>query len=118
MHERLRRVCFVDYDREMALVAERKNRNGDHQLLAVGRLSKEHGIDEAEFAILVGDPWQRKGLGTELLKLLVEIGRKEGVRRIVGHIAGENTAMKKVSERVGFMVRHDSNNEWRAEMNL
>jgi acetyltransferase len=118
MHERLRRVCFVDYDREIALVAEQEDRNGPSPLLGVGRLIKEHEIDEAEFAILVGDPWQGKGLGTELLKLLVQIGRKEHVRRIVGYIARENMLMKQVSEDVGFTTRRDSNNDWRAEMNL
>ncbi|HJX25071.1 MAG TPA: bifunctional acetate--CoA ligase family protein/GNAT family N-acetyltransferase [Chthoniobacterales bacterium] len=118
MHERLRRVCFVDYDREIALVAEQEDRNGHSPLLGVGRLIKEHEIDEAEFAILVGDPWQGKGLGTELLKLLVQIGRKEHVRRIVGYIARENMLMKQVSEEVGFTTRRDSNNDWRAEMNL
>src|ERR1017187_569194 len=118
MHERLRRVCFIDYEREIALVAEQKDRDGHARLLGVGRLIKEHGIDEAEFAILVGDPWQEKGLGTELLKLLVQIGRKEHLRRIIGYIAGENTLMKQVSEDVGFNMRRDSNNDWRAEMNL
>ena len=118
MHERLRRVCFIDYEREIALVAEQKDRDGHARLLGVGRLIKEHGIDEAEFAILVGDPWQEKGLGTELLKLLVQIGRKEHLRRIIGYIAGENTLMKQVSEDVGFDMRRDSNNDWRAEMNL
>jgi acetyltransferase len=118
MHERLRRVCFVDYDREIALVAEQKDREGHSRLLGVGRLIKEHGTGEAEFAVLVGDPWQGKGLGTELLKLLVQIGRKERVRRIVGHIASENTLMKQVSEEVGFTLRRDSNDAWRAEINL
>jgi acetyltransferase len=118
MHERLRRVCFVDYDREIALVVERKGRDGHHQLLGVGRLIKEHGTGEAEFAILVGDPWQGKGLGTELLKSLVQIGRKERVQRIVGHIANENTMMKRVSQEVGFRLRRESDDVWRAEINL
>jgi acetyltransferase len=119
MHERLRRVCFIDYDREIALVADLKNRDGTHQILGVGRLIKEHGTNEAEFAILVSDRWQGKGLGTELLKLLVEIGRKERLARIIGHIAVENTMMKRVSEEVGFSLRFDEgDNEWLAESDL
>ena len=90
MHDRLRRVCFIDYDREMALVADKRNRDGKHQILGVGRLIKEHDTKQAEFAILISDPWQGKGLGTELLKLLVEIGRTEGLRRIIGYISAEN----------------------------
>ncbi len=107
MHERLRRVCFIDYDREIALVADLKNRDGKHQILGVGRLIKEHGTDEAEFAVLISDPWQGKGFGSELLKLLVQIGRKEGLHRITGHISPENSTMKTVSEQVGFKLRFD-----------
>ncbi len=68
VHERLWRVCFVDYDREIALVVDQRARNGQHQILAVGRLIKEHGIDYAELAALVSDAWPGKGLGSELLK--------------------------------------------------
>jgi acetyltransferase len=118
MHERLRRICFVDYAREVALVVEQKKRGDIRRLLAVGRLIREHGRDEAEFAVLVGDPWQGKGLGTELLKLPVEVGRKEHVRRIVGHIAGNNTRMKRVSEEVGFTLQGDAKNGWRAALEL
>jgi acetyltransferase len=119
MHQRLRRVCFIDYDREIALVADLKNPDGTHQILGVGRLVKEHGTDEAEFAVLISDPWQGKGLGSELLKLLVQIGRKEHLHRIVGHISPENTTMKTVSEQVGFSVHFDrATDEWFAEINL
>ena len=118
-HERLRRVCFVDYDREIALVADRKRGDGSHEILGIGRLVKEHGANEAEFSILISDPWQGKGLGTDLLRLLVRIGRKEGLQRIIGHIVAENIMMKKVSEEAGFQLRFDpADNEWFAEINL
>ena len=119
MHERLRRICFIDYDREVALVVDLKNRDGTHQILGVGRLIKEHGINEAEFAVLVSDPWQGKGFGSELLKLLLQIGRKEGLRRITGRISPENTTMKTVSKQVGFTLRFDGEaNECLAELVL
>ena len=117
MHERLRRVCFIDYDREIALVADLRNRDGKHQILGVGRLIKEHGMKQAEFAILISDPWQGKGLGTELLKLLVQIGRKERLRRIIGYISAENLTMKPVSEEAGFNVRFDmAEHQWKADI--
>ena len=119
MHERLRRVCFIDYDREIALVADLKNRDGTHQILGVGRLIKEHGSDEGEFSILISDPWQGRGLGSELLKRLVEIGRGERLKRIIGHILAENTTMKRVSEEVGFNLQFDATeDEFRAELIL
>jgi acetyltransferase len=119
VHERLRRVCFIDYDREIALVADLKQHDGKHQILGVGRLIKEHGMEEAEFALLVSDCWQGKGLGTELLKLLVQIGRKEHLQRIIGYVAAENVVMKRVAEETGFDLRFDSSaNELVAELKL
>ena len=80
-HERLTRICFNDYDREIALVAERKDpKTGDREILGVGRLSKVHGLNEGEFALLVSDRWQKQGLGTELLKRLVQSGRRKNSR--------------------------------------
>jgi acetyltransferase len=119
LHERLRRVCFIDYDREVALVADLRERDGSHKILGVGRLTKEHGLDEAEFAILVRDAWQGKGLGSELLRMLVQVGRKENVRRIVGHIMAENVMMKRVSDEVGFRLHFsEAQKQWFAEINL
>src|SRR5690349_16624870 len=82
-HERLTRVCFNDYDREIALVAEATDRaTGDVSIVAVGRLSRSHIEPTGEFSILVADGWQRRGLGRELLGRLVRIGKDEGLERI------------------------------------
>lgn len=106
-HARLARLCFIDYDREIALVAVRDDLlTGREEILGVGRLCKEHGKNEAEFAVVVSDRWQRRGLGTLLLKKLVEIGREERVARISGTLLGENYGMRQVCERVGFDVHH------------
>lgn len=119
LHERLRRVCFNDYDREIALVVERKEPPHESEILAVARLSKVHGLNEGEFALLISDAWQDKGIGRELLKRLVRIARHEKLRRIFGRIATENTAMKRVSERAGMELRFDATNEeWIAEIEL
>ena len=67
-HERLIRVCFNDYDREIALVAEHGRDDGTREIVGVGRLSKAPRRPAGEFAVLVGDPWQRHGLGGELLR--------------------------------------------------
>ncbi|KAB1979407.1 GNAT family N-acetyltransferase, partial [Haemophilus parainfluenzae] len=75
-HERLTRMCFIDYDREMALVAEHRDpTTGDRSLLGVGRLSKAHGHNQGEFAMLISDRYHRQGLGTELLAQLLRVGR-------------------------------------------
>jgi acetyltransferase len=108
-HERLTRICFVDYDREMALVAERRDpAAGEPELLAVGRLSKLRGSAEAEFALLIRDEAQGKGLGTELLRRLIAIGRDEGLARIVAEMLTENRAMQQVCQRLGFRIASTS----------
>jgi acetyltransferase len=101
-HERLTRICFIDYDREMALVAE--NRGGE--ILGVARLIKTQGGREGEFALLVSDRCQHQGLGTELLRRLVEVGRAEGLERIVGDVLPDNSDMLRVCEKVGFSRRY------------
>jgi len=103
-HERLMRICFIDYDREMALVAVRSDPAGAREILAVGRLSRLHGINEAEFAVLVADQWQRQGLGTELLRRMLEIARQEKIARVVGSFLEENYEMQSVSRKLGMKL--------------
>ena len=108
-HERLTRICFIDYDREMALVVDYKNpETGNHEILGVGRLSKLHGVNEAEFSMLISDPYQRRGLGTELLSRLIEVGRDEKLERIKAEILTENRPMQRVCEKVGFRLNRAS----------
>ncbi len=108
-HERLIRKCFIDYGQEMALVAEQAAPDTDQrEILAVGRLSKSRTSEEAEVAVLVSDPYQRRGLGTELLRRLIEVARDEKLQEIVAHILLENLAMRALADRFGFKLR-DSN---------
>jgi acetyltransferase len=108
-HERLTRICFNDYDREIALVAEHKRlRTEEPLIMGVGRLSKLHGTNEAEFAVLVSDDWHGLGLGTELLTRLVQIGRDEKFSRIVGQILPENHAMQHICKKIGFKVEYNN----------
>jgi acetyltransferase len=105
-HERLTRICFIDYDREMALVAEHRDpESGEIEIAGVGRLSKARGLSEAEFAILIADSWQRHGLGTELLRRLVRIGRDEGLDRIWAEMLATNAGMRHASTAAGFTIR-------------
>jgi acetyltransferase len=111
-HERLTRICFIDYDHEMILVADRKNnaknlQNSEHELLAVARLSKLHGTNEAEFALIVGDRHQNQGLGTELLRRLLEIGKEERLDAIVGYILNGNYKMQSLCRKLGFTLQPD-----------
>jgi len=101
-HERLTRICFIDYDREMVLVVE----SNDGELIAVGRLTRERISGEAEFALLVSDTWHEHGLGTELLSRLVLLARNEGITRVSGDILAENRAMQDICRQLGFDLRY------------
>ncbi|CAA9428813.1 MAG: Acetyl-CoA synthetase (ADP-forming) alpha and beta chains, putative [uncultured Rubrobacteraceae bacterium] len=108
-HDRLTRICFIDYDREMALVAEGQNpETGETEILGVGRLSRNHPVpDEAEFSMLINDRFQRRGLGTALLDKLIKIGREEGLSRITATILPENRGMQNLSRKLGFHLHRD-----------
>jgi len=118
-HERLTRICYSDYDCEIPLVVDLKNPDGEHEILGVGRLNKTHGLDEAKFAIVISDAWQGKGLGKQLLKLLLEVGRREKLARITGTMLPENTMMRGLCQNIGFELYLDeTKNEWKAEIKL
>lgn len=108
-HERLMRKCFIDYSQEMALVAEHATPDTvQREILAVGRLSKSRIANNAEVAVLVSDRYQGRGLGTELLRRLIQVARDETLQEIVAHILLENLAMRALADRFGFKLR-DSN---------
>jgi acetyltransferase len=102
-HERLVGVCFIDYDRQMALVADYQNpQTGQHEIMGVGRLIRISGAEEAEFALLVADQYQRKGLGTELLRRLIQFSRDENLQCLTGDILVENVGMQTVCRKLGI----------------
>lgn len=105
-HQRLTRMCFIDYAREMALVVERSDPDtGTHTIIGVGRLIRLPGRNEAEWAIVVSDAYQRSGIGTELLRRLLEVARDEHLSHVVAEILPENRGMLRVAEKLGFRLR-------------
>jgi acetyltransferase len=107
-HERLTRVCFNDYDRELALVVEHDDpKTGQREIVGVGRLSKLPGLNEAEFAVLVSDQWQGRGLGPRLLSLLIQVAREERLSCLRADILPENTEMQRIAERAGFTLKRN-----------
>jgi acetyltransferase len=119
-HSRLVRICFNDYDREIALVAEGKaGKDGKAEILGVARMSKLHGANEAEFAVVVTDKYQNKGLGTELTRRLVQIARNEKLARLTAYTLQENREMQRMCKKLGFEVSHTmGESEVLIDMNL
>ena len=105
-HARLMQKCFIDYDREMALVVDWQNPStNDHEILAVGRMTKLSDVCEAEVAVLVSDQAQKQGLGTELVRRLIEVAREEKLQRIIAVILPENYGMMALARHFRFTVR-------------
>jgi acetyltransferase len=105
-HERLTRICFIDYDNEMALVAEtRAVETGAPEIVGVARLHHQHGSNDGEFSILIVDQYQGMGLGTELIRRLIEIGRAEKLTRIHADVLAENIDMQHTCRKLGITLK-------------
>lgn len=98
-HERLNRICFVDYDREMALVCER-----DSQIVAVGRMRKNSSHTEGELAVVIQDDCQRQGLGTAMMERLIQMARDEKLCRVYALMLPDNRDMRSICEKMGFEI--------------
>jgi acetyltransferase len=111
-HERLTRICFIDYDREMALVAERRNpTNGGSEILGVARLTRVLGSNDAEVAVLISDQFHGRGLGKELLGRLVIVGGDEKLSSLKADILPDNRDVMRICEKLGFTLRHSVEDE-------
>ncbi len=105
-HEVAVRYCFIDYDREIAIVAE-LNENGSRKLLGVGRLVGDPDLHSAEYAVLVTDAWQDKGLGSLLTDYCIEIAQHWGVKKIVAQTTTDNPRMIAVFQKRNFSIQID-----------
>ena len=111
-HERLTRICFIDYNREMALVAERRNAtSGESEILGVSRLTRVLGSNDAEVAVLVSDQFHGRGLGKELLARLVIVGGDEKLSALKADILPDNRDVMRICEKLGFTLRHSLEDE-------
>ena len=104
-HQMATRYCFVDYDRQHAMVAEIEEA-GVPVLIGVARLESSGDEDWAEYAVLVGDPWQGRGLAELLTSACLEIARTTGLRRVVAETTAENSGMLAILKHHGFTLEH------------
>lgn len=114
-HERLARVCFNDYSRELALVVEQQG-----AILGVGRMQRNPlRRTEAEVAFLVRDRSQGQGIGRALVQSLIAAARAEGLQRLTAELLADNTPMRNLLERNGFTTRLAADGQTlRAALNL
>lgn len=110
-HEQLTRFCHIDYDREIALVA--LCRDGPpacpepgppERLIGTARLVLESDWQTAEFAVVVGDPWQHRGLGRHFLELMIQYGQQRGLSEIHGDVLTANEPMLALCRELHFSL--------------
>lgn len=102
-HERLARICFVDYNRQFALVAEAQVLGGATEIAGVARLSRIHATNDRQLTLTVADAWQRQGIGAALVHCAVRVARGEGVERVIAELTPDNTAMRELLDDEGFV---------------
>jgi acetyltransferase len=102
-HEVASRFCYIDYDREIAIVAEIEN-NGKRELIGIGRLIADPGYENIEYAILIPDAWQNRDLGNLLTDYCIDIARQWDPQRIIAQTTTDNPRMIKVFEKRGFSI--------------
>jgi acetyltransferase len=117
-HHMLVRFTQIDYDREMALVAMDESENRE-KMLGVARVIGKPDGDEGEFAVIVGDPWQGRGVGAELLKRCLRIVKERGMQSVWGTALTENKQMLKLARKIGFQISQSSGgNEYDMTLDL
>ena len=113
MHElspaMLARFTQVDYDRELALLALRADPEvaASESIVGIARFIAKADHESAEFAVVVSDAWQGRGVGAGLMRALIEAARRKGLRRLVGTVLRANPTMVRFSQRLGFTVADD-----------
>lgn len=95
------RLTQIDYDREMAFMA--LSRQGDvEQEIGVARYSINPDKTSCEFALVIADDWQNRGLGGLMMQTLIDTARARGLRTVEGEVLSHNTGMLKLMQRLGF----------------
>lgn len=103
-HEVATQFCFIDYDREIAIVAEVEE-EGKKKLIGVGRLIADPDVEVMEYAILITDKWQKKELGHILTQYCMEIAKIRDVKLLVAETTRDNKPMISVFRKLNFKIR-------------
>ncbi|MGD0276038.1 MAG: bifunctional acetate--CoA ligase family protein/GNAT family N-acetyltransferase [Syntrophales bacterium] len=111
------RSCNIDYDREMTIVAEIKE-NGKRRIAGIGSFVIEPGTDKCEFAILVHDDFQGKGLAYKLIDILIGIAGERGLKEFYGYIEQRNLRMIRLCEKLGMVKNWASEGLYRVSLSL
>ncbi|NBC06384.1 MAG: GNAT family N-acetyltransferase [Bacteroidetes bacterium] len=117
-HELLIRYTQIDYDRELALIAEIENKSGEKEMIGVVRMVNDADEKSAEFAIVVADKWQGQGLGNYMTDLILKIFKERGVEKIYANVLQANTTMLHMFRKRGFAIKNIDFESSYAELKL
>ena len=101
----LARFTQIDYDREIALVALLETEPNEKMLGVARVITDIYNRKNAEFSVVVGDPWHGKGIGAELLKRCLSISKERGIENVKGIVLPENTQMLALGKKLGFTIK-------------
>ena len=104
-HEVASQFCFIDYDREIAIVAEHEKEDGNKELIGVGRLIADPDVEIMEYAVLITDKWQKKELGFTLTSYCLEIAKSRGIKKLAAETTRDNKPMISVFRKLNFKIR-------------
>ncbi len=113
----LSRFTQIDYDRELALIATLPADDGEEQIGVARYITLEDG-ETCEFAIVVGDRWQGKGLARQLFAALIEAARATPLRVMTGVTLRENSRMLDLARASGFRLKSDEDDPSLVQMVL
>ncbi|MCW3989466.1 MAG: bifunctional acetate--CoA ligase family protein/GNAT family N-acetyltransferase [Candidatus Bathyarchaeota archaeon] len=116
-HEMRVRYCNIDYDRELAIIAE-LTEDGERKIMGVVRVPIEPDGKTGEFAFIIADPWQGLGLGSKLVDYMIEICTSKGLETLYGVILRDNTRAISLVKAMGFKIEHVDDETVRATLTL
>ncbi|MCB0596486.1 MAG: bifunctional acetate--CoA ligase family protein/GNAT family N-acetyltransferase, partial [Phaeodactylibacter sp.] len=116
-HDFLTRFTHIDYDREMAIIAEVEEA-GAKKMAAVVRIISDAWGESAEYAILVADPWQQQGLGGQMTDYIIEIAREMGIKKLYASVLASNKGMLTLFEKKGFSIEREDFDTFHTELML
>jgi acetyltransferase len=99
----LARFTQIDYDREMALIAVLEKEAGEVEI-GVARYVINPDGESCEFALVVADAWQHRGIGHKLMDALMDIARDKGLKIMEGDVLTGNRGMLGLAKSIGFVI--------------
>lgn len=118
-HDLLTRFTQIDYDREMAVIAEIEDlTDGERKMIGVVRIVADAWGEKAEYAIVVADDWQHKGLGAIMTDYILEIAREKGIKTIYANVLSSNKGMLGLFKKLNFQLTKEDFESYYAELKL